>query len=179
MTLFIAHFWYSAWLHFIVQYYTRTLVSTVTSSLPLLGSGFQRWTLTFLWVPELSSASAVSFQQQRLNHSSSLIVTQSQSQSQSDIATDGQSVSHMGFMTRYLLLFDSYGLVFVGALSGERTDLSFLHAAGLCQRSLSRVRVPWDSRPYFTVADFRISFSSLPTTHRATVEVFDPASTRV
>jgi hypothetical protein len=33
-------------------------------------------------------------------------------QSQSHIATDGQSV--MGLMTRYLLLFDSYGLVFVG-----------------------------------------------------------------
>jgi hypothetical protein len=32
-------------------------------------------------------------------------------------ATDGQSVSQsvsMGLMTRYLLLFDSYGLVFVG-----------------------------------------------------------------
>jgi hypothetical protein len=46
----------------------------------------------------------------------------SQSQSQSHIATDGQSVSqsslgvepHLGLMTRYLLLFDSYGLVFVG-----------------------------------------------------------------
>jgi hypothetical protein len=40
------------------------------------------------------------------------------SQSQSHIATDGQSVSlgvepHLGLMTRYLLLFDSYGLVFV------------------------------------------------------------------
>jgi hypothetical protein len=39
--------------------------------------------------------------------------------SQSHIATDGQSVSldvepHLGLMTRYLLLFDSYGHVFVG-----------------------------------------------------------------
>jgi hypothetical protein len=43
--------------------------------------------------------------------------------SQSHIATDGQSVSqsvslgvepHLGLMARYLLLFDSYGLVFVG-----------------------------------------------------------------
>jgi hypothetical protein len=38
------------------------------------------------------------------------------SQSQSHIATDGQSVSlgvepHLGLMTRYLVLFDSYGLV--------------------------------------------------------------------
>jgi hypothetical protein len=43
----------------------------------------------------------------------------SQSQSQSHIATDGQSVSlgvefHLRLMTRYLLLFDSYGLVYVG-----------------------------------------------------------------
>jgi hypothetical protein len=39
------------------------------------------------------------------------------SQSQSHIATDGQSVSlgaepHLGLMTRYLVLFDNYGLVF-------------------------------------------------------------------
>jgi hypothetical protein len=38
---------------------------------------------------------------------------------QSHIATDGQSVSlgvepHFGLMTRYLLLFDSQGLVFLG-----------------------------------------------------------------
>jgi hypothetical protein len=41
------------------------------------------------------------------------------SQSQSHIATDGQSVSigtepHLGLMTRYLILFDNYDLVFVG-----------------------------------------------------------------
>jgi hypothetical protein len=51
-------------------------------------------------------------------------------QSQSDIGTDGRSVSqsvsqsvslgvdpHLGLLTRYLLLFDSHGLVFVGRLS--------------------------------------------------------------
>jgi hypothetical protein len=43
----------------------------------------------------------------------------SKGQSQSRIATDGKSVSlgvepHLGLMTRYLELFDSYGLVFVG-----------------------------------------------------------------
>jgi hypothetical protein len=58
-------------------------------------------------------------------------------------------------------------------------DLSFLHATGPCQRSVSRVRVPCDSRPYFIVSDLRLPFSSPPTTHRVTVEVFDPASTRV
>jgi hypothetical protein len=66
-----------------------------------------------------------------------------------------------------------------GALSEEMTGLSFVHAASPCQRSLSRARVPWDSRPYFTVSDLRLPFSSPPTTRRVTVEVFYPASTRV
>jgi hypothetical protein len=65
-----------------------------------------------------------------------------------------------------------------GALSDERTGLSFIYAAGPCQCNLSLVRVPWDSRPYFTVSDLRLPFSSPPTTRRVTVEVFDPASTR-
>jgi hypothetical protein len=50
--------WYSAWLHFQIYCYTHTPVFTVTSSLPLLGSGFQRQTfpilLGFLAVPGLS-----------------------------------------------------------------------------------------------------------------------------
>jgi hypothetical protein len=41
--------------------HTRTLVPTVTSSLPLLSSGFQLRTFPFLWIPELSPASATSF----------------------------------------------------------------------------------------------------------------------
>jgi hypothetical protein len=45
---------------------THTLVSTVTSSLPLLGSGFQRRIFT-VWVPELSPASTTSFSEQQLN----------------------------------------------------------------------------------------------------------------
>jgi hypothetical protein len=85
-------------------------------------------------------------------------------------------------MTRYLL-FDSYGLVFLwGVLSDERIiikmGLSVLYAAGPCQRSLSQVRAPSCTRPYFTVSDLRLPFSSPPTTRRVTVEVFDPASTR-
>jgi hypothetical protein len=82
-------------------------------------------------------------------------------------------------MIRYLLLFDSYGLVFVGALFDERTGLSFVYDAGPRQSSLSRVQVPWDSWPYFTLSDLRLPFSSPPTTRRVTVEVFEPASTRV
>jgi hypothetical protein len=46
------------------------------------------------------------------------------------------------------------------------------------QRSHFRVRVPWDSWPYFSVSDSRLPFSSPPTTRRVTVEVFDPASTQ-
>jgi hypothetical protein len=65
-----------------------------------------------------------------------------------------------------------------GALSDERTGLSFTIAAGPRQRSHFQVRVPWDSWPYFTVSVSRLTFSSPPTTRRATVEVFDPASTR-
>jgi hypothetical protein len=71
------------------------------------------------------------------------------------------------------------GLLMWGALSDERTGLSFTIAAGPCQRSHSLVRAPLDSRPYFTVSGLRLPISSPPTTRRVTVEVFDPASTRV
>jgi hypothetical protein len=70
------------------------------------------------------------------------------------------------------------GLLIWGALSDERTNRSFTVAAGSRQRSHSQVQVPWDSRPYFTVSDSRLPFSSPPATRRVTVEVFDPASTR-
>jgi hypothetical protein len=56
--------WYSAWIHFTVH----TLVSTVGSSLPLLGSGFQRRIFPFLWVPELPASYSNS--SQCLNRSS-------------------------------------------------------------------------------------------------------------
>jgi hypothetical protein len=88
-----------------------------------------------------------------------------------------------------------------GALSDERTGLSFTIAVGTRH---SRVRVPRDTSPYFTVSDSRfpqpggpgfriyipqeqgspvippgtIPFSSPPATRRATVEVFEPAYTR-
>jgi hypothetical protein len=65
-----------------------------------------------------------------------------------------------------------------GAHSDERTGLLFTIAADPRQRSHPRVRVPWDSLPYFTVSDSRLLFSSPPTTRRATGEVFDPASAR-
>jgi hypothetical protein len=85
-----------------------------------------------------------------------------------------------GAHDQMFITIERYGFVFLwDALSDERMGLSFLHATGPCQRSLSRVRVPCVSRPHFTVSDLRHPFSSPPTTRRVTVEVFDPASTRV
>jgi hypothetical protein len=95
-------------------------------------------------------------------------------------------------------------LLMRGALSYERMGLSFTIYGGPRQRWHSRVRVPRDSWPYFTVSDLRLpqlggpgplfisprnrvaqlypqalgSLSVAPTIRRATVEVFDPASTR-
>jgi hypothetical protein len=65
-----------------------------------------------------------------------------------------------------------------GAVPDERVGLSFTIAAGPRQRRHSRVRVPWDSRPYFTLSDSIFLFSSPRTSHRAEVEIFEPASTR-
>jgi hypothetical protein len=69
-------------------------------------------------------------------------------------------------------------LLLWGALCDERTGLSFAIAVVSSQRSHSQVPVPWNSRPYFTVSDLKLHFSSPPTTGRATVEEFDSSSTR-
>jgi hypothetical protein len=106
--------------------------------------------------------------------------------SESYVTTDGQSAS----LSRYkepiwVSRPDFYyrqtavSFLMLGALSDERTSLSFTIAAVPCQCSRSRVPVPWYSRPYFTVSDVRLPFSSPPTTRRVTVEVLDPTSTRV
>jgi hypothetical protein len=50
--------------------------SLVTSSLLLLGSGFQQWTFVFLLVPELSPTSTNSNSSKQLNLSSSVINSQ-------------------------------------------------------------------------------------------------------
>jgi hypothetical protein len=96
--------------------------------------------------------------------------------SESYVTTDGQSASLSWNKAPICGLRPDiyYSLTITvllwGALSNERTGLSFLYAAGPRQRSLSWVRVPLDS-PYFTVSDLRLPFSSPPTTRRATVEV--------
>jgi hypothetical protein len=105
---------------------------------------------------------------------------------ESYVTTDGQPTSlswnqapFWGLRPDLYYCLAVAGFLIWGALSDERTGLSFTIAAGPCQRSNFRVRVPWDLRPYFTVSDSRFPFSSPPTTRRVTVEVFDPASTRV
>jgi hypothetical protein len=82
--------------------------------------------------------------------------------SQSYVTTDGQSASLFwwqipisGPRPDFYYCQTVAGLLMWGALSDERTGLSFTIAAGPRQRSLSRVPVPWDSWPYFTVSDSR------------------------
>jgi hypothetical protein len=105
-------------------------------------------------------------------------------QSESFITTDGQSASlswnkaPIWGLRLDLDYCQTAATLLWGVLSDDRTGLSFAIATCPRQRSHSRVRVPWDLRPYFTVSDSRLSFSSPPTTRRVTVEVFDPASTR-
>jgi hypothetical protein len=53
-------------------------------------------------------------------------------------------------------------LLMWGALSDERTGLSFTIAVGPRQRSHWRVRVPRDSWPYFTVSDSRLPLPGGP-----------------
>jgi hypothetical protein len=101
--------------------------------------------------------------------------------------TVSQSVSlgfepHLGLMTRYLLLFDTNGLVFVGRPFWQEDGSVFCiccWSSPAQSFSCPNLRISWDSWPYFTVLGLRLPFSSPPTTRRVTVEVFDPASTRV
>jgi hypothetical protein len=79
--------------------------------------------------------------------------SQSQSQSQSYVTTNGESA------TRFLVSRPDFyycqtvaGLLMWGACSDEGTGLSFTIAGTPRQRSHFRVRVPRDSWPYFTVS---------------------------
>jgi hypothetical protein len=102
------------------------------------------------------------------------------SESEPYVTTDSQSASLSwneapiwGLRPDLYYFQTGSGLLMWGALSDERTGLSFTIAADARQRSHSRVRVPWDSRPYFTIADSRLPYSSPRTTCRATVEELD------
>jgi hypothetical protein len=69
-------------------------------------------------------------------------------------------------------------LLMWGALSDKKTGLSFTNGVGSRQRSHFQIPLPLAWWPYITVSDSRLPFPSPPTTHGATVEVFDPNSTR-
>jgi hypothetical protein len=112
--------------------------------------------------------------------------SQVNSESEPYVTTDGQSASLSWNKTPIWGLRPDFNycltvavVLIWGVLSDKRTSLSFTLAAGPRQRNQSRVRVPWDWRPYITVSHLRLPFSSPPTTRSITVEVFDPASTRV
>jgi hypothetical protein len=77
-----------------------------------------------------------------------------QFESESYVTTDVQSASLSwnkasiwGLRPGFYYCQTVAGLLMWGALSDKRTGLSCTVAAGLSQRSHSRVRVPWDSRP--------------------------------
>jgi hypothetical protein len=79
-----------------------------------------------------------------------------------DRQSAGQSVleqsTHLGLNDQIFITCVTVTVLFLwGDLSNERSGLSFVYAAGLCQHSLSRIRVPWDLRPYFTVSHLRLT----------------------
>jgi hypothetical protein len=142
-------------------------VFSVTDFTALLDSGFQRRTFPFMWVPELSLASAttVSFLiTATLNWLPSDSLSNSYlSRSQTYVTTDGQSASLSwcqapvwGQRPDFYYSQTVTGFSLRGALSSERTCLPFTVATGSCQRGHSRVRVPRDSWPYFTVSYSRL-----------------------
>jgi hypothetical protein len=108
-----------------------------------------------------------------------------ESESDSHVTTDGQPASlswnkvpFWGLRPDLYYRLTVAGLLIWGALSDERTGLSFTIAAGPRQRSHFRVRVPSDSWPYL-LSQIPYFFSSPPTTRRATVEVFYSVFARV
>jgi hypothetical protein len=86
---------------------------------------------------------------------------------------------HLGLMTSIYYCLTVMVLFFVGRPLWREGGPVFCICCWPLPASLSWVRVPWNSLPYFAVSDLRLPFSSPPTTRRVTVEVFDPASTRV
>jgi hypothetical protein len=89
-------------------------------------------------------------------------------ESESYVTTDGQSASLSwnkasiwGLRPDFYYCQTVAGLLIWGGVSDERACLSYTIAAGPRQRSHCQVRVPWDTRPYFTVSDLRLPFRRL------------------
>jgi hypothetical protein len=131
-----------------VLYTSQITIGHITFS-QSVSSGVQRWTFSFLWVAELSPASATSFSQ--LNHSGYLTA----------IGKVKFKVMLRPTVSRPVCLGikhpicglrpDLYycqtvpGLLIWGALSDERAGLWFTITPGPRQHSHFQVRVPWDS----------------------------------
>jgi hypothetical protein len=135
MTGFISHL-YNLLLHFTNHYLFSSLSSSTAASRDSLDS-------------QLTA-------RLELRNSTDYSESESESESDSYVTTDGQSWNKAPIWG--LRLDSCYcqtvtGLLMCGDLSDERTGLSFTTAAGHRQRSHSWVRVPWHSRPYFTVSD--------------------------
>jgi hypothetical protein len=112
-------------------------------------------------------------------------VSESESDSESHVTTDGQSASlSRNKAPIWDLRPDFYycqtvaGLLMWGALSDERTGLSSTIAAGSSPAQSLSGPSPVGLMTIFYFFRLVTSFSSSPTTRRTTVEVFDPASTR-
>jgi hypothetical protein len=111
---------------------------------------------------------------------------ESESESCYDRRSVGQSVlvysAHPGLTTRFFFPFgirntsDSNVLDSVGRPLWREDGSVFCMCRWPLPGQCFSVLVPWDLRPYVTVSDLRLPFSSPPTTRRVTVEVFNPAS---
>jgi hypothetical protein len=115
---------------------------------------------------------------------STLIQSKSKSKSHCDWRSVSQSVSlgvqpHLGLMTRYLLLFNSYGPCFVGRPLWREDGSVFCICCWPLLAQPFLVPSPLVLTTIFYCLRFETSFSSPSTTRRVTVEVFDTASTFV
>jgi hypothetical protein len=79
-------------------------------------------------------------------------------------------------MTRYLLLFDSYGLVFVGSPLWREDGSVFCTCCWSLPSQSSSGPSSLGLTTIFTVSDLRLPLLSPLTTRRVTVGVFNPAS---
>jgi hypothetical protein len=105
----------------------------------------------------------ISYRELRTQNSVTGLLQVKVNKSRSHIATDGQSISKSwcrvpsGAHDQIFITLLTVTVLFLwGALSDEKTGLSFVYSAGPRQRSLSRVQVPWDSLPYLLsqICDF-------------------------
>jgi hypothetical protein len=141
------------------------LVSTPQLNTQLLNSLTTRW---LNWRTEL-------FYELTMESESTLYVTtdcQSASLSWNNAPTWGQRPDlYYCQIVAFLLMW--------GALSDESTGLSFTIAAGPRQRSLPRVRVPWDSWKYYCCLRFEISLfvTVIQATHQLHVSFYNSGRT--